>query len=80
GGPVDARVTPVAREGAQENSGRANAGPADGKENGVAAAAGNAAERSRSRQAERDLIEAQLEKEALALFFELRECTTYHDL
>lgn len=88
-GPDDARATPVAREEKKEGSRHTGPAPAEegregvtpvGKEDGGGSAVGNAAEESRRRQAERDLIEEQLEKEALALFHELRECTTYHDL
>lgn len=88
---ANARITPVVKGEAQEGSRSAGMGQAPeedgqegvtpgGKDDSVAATVVSAAERSRIRQAERDLIEEQLEKEALALFQELRECTTYHDL
>jgi len=54
---------------------------AEAEKKPVPTAAGeNAAQEGRSRQAERDLIEEQLEKEALEIFNELKECMIFHDL
>lgn len=85
---ADARATSVERS-TQEGR-RAGTGTVEGKarnkqsstagKEGEIAAGGNAAEAGRKRQADRDLIEEQLEKEALAIFQEMKECMMYHDL
>ncbi|CAM9591577.1 unnamed protein product [Ectocarpus sp. 8 AP-2014] len=86
---ADARATSVERTSTQDGR-RAGTGTAEGKarkkQNSTAgkeenvAAVGNAAEAGRNRQADRDLIEEQLEKETLAIFQEMKKCMIYHDL
>lgn len=85
----DARATSVERTSTQDGR-RAGTGTAEGKarkdqnstagKEGNVAAVGNAAEAGRKRQADRDVIEEQLEKEALAIFQEMKACMIYHDL
>ncbi|CAN0479074.1 unnamed protein product [Ectocarpus sp. 12 AP-2014] len=86
---ADARATSVERTSTQHGR-RADTGTAEGKarekqnsmagKEGNVASVRNAAEAGRKRQADRDLIEEQLEKETLAIFQEMKECMMYHDL
>lgn len=90
GEAADARVSTMGR--AESRNGRhASAAPAgaqgrgeerspDGKGGAGATAVGNAAKDRRRQEAERDLIEEQLDKEATAIFNEMKECMIFHDL
>lgn len=69
-----AGMTPAGAQGRGEESSPA------GKDRGGAKAVGNAAKERLDRQAERDLIEEQLDKEATAIFNEMKECMVFHDL
>eukprot|EP00903_Cladosiphon_okamuranus_P018374 g16902.t2 len=77
--------TTVARTGAtrddrsaSEAAPGAEGSPSEKKEEHVTAAVENAAGDGRSRQAERDLIDEQLEKESRKLFNEMKKCMEFH--
>lgn len=87
---ADASVVTVGRGVETRDDRRTSAAPAEGQGRGennspvgkgkVGAVTGNAAKDSRDRQAERDLIEEQLDKEATVIFNEMKECMIFHDL
>lgn len=83
---ADSGVTTIGRTGTERDGRRASTAPPKGegspgdREEHVTTAVGNAAADGLARQAERDMIEKQLEKEALELFSEMKECMMFHDL
>lgn len=84
---ADSGVTTVGRTETARGGRRASTAP-PGREGSsgekekerVATAISNAAGDGLSRPAERDLIKEQLEKEALEIFNEMKECMIFHDL
>ena len=84
---ADSAVTTIGRTGSASDGRRASTAPpgeegspGEKEKERVTAAVGNAAGDGLGRQAERDLIEEQLEKEALEIFNEMKECMIFHDL